>query len=161
MKVSVAVDRTGVPVGVLTAAANVADAHQAGDTLGAIPDGVEPVAGTPVIADKGYDSDPLRAELAADGCRLIAPHRKNRTRPATTDGRRLRRCRQRGNPDMIDVAVVGAGPANAPAALRIAQLGDRTVLVSRGEFGGLAANGPRPRSSRLGLLFPRTLRAPV
>jgi IS5 family transposase len=95
MKVSVAVDRTGVPVGVLTAAANVADAHLAADTLGAIPEGVEPAAGTPVIADKGYDSDPLREELAAEGYRLIAPHRKNRTRPATNDGRRLRRYKRR------------------------------------------------------------------
>src|SRR5262245_14517807 len=71
MKVSMAVDRTGVPVGVLTAAANVADVGLAADTLGSIPEGVEPPAGTPVIADKGYDSDPLRAELAAEGYRLI------------------------------------------------------------------------------------------
>ena len=95
MKVSVAVDRTGVPVGVLTAAANAADVTLAADTLGSIPEGVEPPAGTPVIADRGYDSDPLRAELAAEGYRLIAPHRKNRRKPATNDGRRLRRYKRR------------------------------------------------------------------
>ena len=95
MKVSVVVDRGGVPVGVLTAAANVADVDLAADTLGAIPDGVEPPPMAPVVADKGYDSDPLRDELAAEGYRLIAPHRKNRTRPATTDGRRLRRYKRR------------------------------------------------------------------
>jgi dihydrolipoamide dehydrogenase len=44
-----------------------------------------------------------------------------------------------------DVAVIGAGPAGIVAALRAADLGARTVLVSRGEFGGMAANdGPVP-----------------
>jgi transposase len=95
MKVALAVDRTGAPVGVLTAAATVAEVDLAGDTLGAIPEGVEPPDMAPVIADKGYDSDPLREGLAAEGYRLIAPHRKNRKRPATNDGRRLRRYKRR------------------------------------------------------------------
>ena len=44
-----------------------------------------------------------------------------------------------------DVAVVGAGPAGIVAALRAADLGARTVLIVRGEFGGMAANdGPVP-----------------
>jgi len=30
-----------------------------------------------VIADKGYDSDPLRARLAQRGIELICPYRKN------------------------------------------------------------------------------------
>src|SRR2546428_12718203 len=46
---------------------------------------------------------------------------------------------------MIDVLVIGAGPAGVLAALRAADLGARTVLVSRAEFGGMAANdGPVP-----------------
>jgi pyruvate/2-oxoglutarate dehydrogenase complex dihydrolipoamide dehydrogenase (E3) component len=46
---------------------------------------------------------------------------------------------------MIDVLVVGAGPAGVLAALRAADLGARTVLVTRAEFGGMAANdGPVP-----------------
>src|SRR2546430_7518419 len=46
---------------------------------------------------------------------------------------------------MIGVLVIGAGPAGVLAALRAADLGARTVLVTRTEFGGMAANdGPVP-----------------
>src|SRR4029434_3391775 len=45
----------------------------------------------------------------------------------------------------MDVLVIGAGPAGVVAALRAADLGARTALVSRDEFGGMAANdGPGP-----------------
>jgi len=46
---------------------------------------------------------------------------------------------------MTDVVVIGAGPAGAVAALRAADLGARTVLVTSSAFGGMAANdGPVP-----------------
>jgi len=46
---------------------------------------------------------------------------------------------------MFDVLVIGAGPAGIVAALRAAELGARTALVTRGDFGGMAANdGPIP-----------------
>src|SRR5215472_8145464 len=41
--------------------------------------------------------------------------------------------------------VIGAGPAGVVAALRAADFGTRTILVTRDEFGGMAANdGPVP-----------------
>lgn len=49
----------------------------------------------PVLADRAHDSDPLRQELAEDGYRLLAPHRRNWVRPPTDDGRRTRRYRRR------------------------------------------------------------------
>src|SRR5215831_13127541 len=46
---------------------------------------------------------------------------------------------------MTDVLIVGAGPAGVVAALRAADLGAQTVLVTNAKFGGMAANdGPVP-----------------
>jgi transposase len=46
-----------------------------------------------LIADRGYDSDPLRKRLARRGIELICPHR--RVKPPTQDGRKLRRYKRR------------------------------------------------------------------
>ncbi len=48
-----------------------------------------------LIADRAYDSDPLDARLAERGIELIAPHRRNRRKPRTQDGRKLRRYKRR------------------------------------------------------------------
>ena len=49
-----------------------------------------------LIGDRAYDSDPLDARLEQQhGIELIAPHKSNRRRPKTQDGRKLRRyCRR-------------------------------------------------------------------
>jgi dihydrolipoamide dehydrogenase len=46
---------------------------------------------------------------------------------------------------MLDVLVIGGGPAGVVAALRAGDLGAKTALVTRDQFGGMAANdGPVP-----------------
>jgi transposase len=48
-----------------------------------------------LIYDRSADSDPLRERLKRRGIDLICPHRRNRTKPKTQDGRKLRRYRRR------------------------------------------------------------------
>ena len=49
-----------------------------------------------MIGDKAYDSDPLDERLRNEyGMELIAPHKVNRKKPKTQDGRPLRRYRKR------------------------------------------------------------------
>jgi transposase len=56
------------------------------------------IAGKPekLIGDKAYDCDKLDDYLLKKhGVELIAPHRRNRTKPKTQDGRKLRRHKRR------------------------------------------------------------------
>ena len=49
-----------------------------------------------MIGDKAYDSDPVDQRLIKEhGTELIAPHKANRKRPKTQDGRTLRRYKRR------------------------------------------------------------------
>ena len=48
-----------------------------------------------LVGDKAYDSDPLDSELSKLGIDMIAPHRKNRKKPKTQDGRKLRSYKRR------------------------------------------------------------------
>jgi transposase len=48
-----------------------------------------------VIADRGYDSDPLRERLQQRGIELIAPYRSNNLERRHEDGRKLRRYQRR------------------------------------------------------------------
>ena len=49
-----------------------------------------------IIGDKAYDSDELDERLSNErGVEMIAPHRKKRKKPATQDGRKLRRYKRR------------------------------------------------------------------
>ena len=48
-----------------------------------------------VVADKAYDSDPLDERLKKKGIELIAPHKRNRKKKKTQDGRKLRHYKKR------------------------------------------------------------------
>src|SRR3974377_230649 len=48
-----------------------------------------------LIGDRAYDGDPLDDDLRRDGIEMVAPHRSNRRKGATQDGRRLRRYTRR------------------------------------------------------------------
>jgi transposase len=91
-KIMVLTDGRGLPLAVDTASASP---HEV--TL------IEPLLqkrllrGKPrrLIYDAAADSDPLRTRLAKRGIELICPHRVNRVKPPTQDGRPLRRYRRR------------------------------------------------------------------
>jgi IS5 family transposase len=93
MKLEVVADTSGLPLGMAAAGANVGESDLLMPALRDVP--LEVPAGTPVLADKGHDSDPLRDEMTEAGFEPIIPHRKNRVRPSRNDGRRLRRYRRR------------------------------------------------------------------
>ena len=93
MKLEVVTDATGLPLGMALAAASAGEAQLLVPALDDVP--LEIPAGTPVIADRGHDSDPLRDTLEAEGFVPVIPHRRNRVRPSRNDGRRLRRYRRR------------------------------------------------------------------
>jgi len=96
----VVADGAGVPLGSALASASPAEVTLVEETLHAIAV-PRPGPGRPrqnperLIGDKAFDSDPLRSRLAQRGIELIAPHRQNRTKPPTQDGRPLRRYRRR------------------------------------------------------------------
>jgi transposase len=85
-------DATGLPLAVHTASASPHEVTLVEATVDAIV-----TVGLPerLVGDRAYDSDPLDAKLAADGIEVIAPHRRGRVRPATQDGRVLRRYKRR------------------------------------------------------------------
>ena len=97
----VVVDGCGLPLGNYLHSASPAEVKLAETTLATIRVGRSHHSGRPrqkpmrVIADKAYDSDPLRERLRQRGIELICPHKRNRVRPATQDGRALRRYRRR------------------------------------------------------------------
>jgi hypothetical protein len=84
------VEGQGVPLGDHLHATSPSEVKLVQATLKMIRVGRWHRAGRPrhklrgLIADRGYDSDPLREQLTAGGIELIAPHRKNRPRSRAT-----------------------------------------------------------------------------
>jgi len=73
MKLEVVTDKSGLPLGVAAAAADVPESDLLLPALDDVP--VPVPAGTPVVADKGHDSDPLRDDLEEAGFTPVIPHR--------------------------------------------------------------------------------------
>jgi transposase len=86
-------DAFGLPVSVSTSSARPHEVKLVDDALDAcfLKNVPEKITG-----DMAYDSDRLDKRLAEErGVELIAPHKSNRVKPATQDGRTLRRYRKR------------------------------------------------------------------
>ena len=86
-------DAKGLPIAIDTASASPHEVTLVEATLDAcfleeVPENV--------IGDKAYDSDPLDERLAKErNVSMIAPHKSNRCKPPTQDGRPLRRYKRR------------------------------------------------------------------
>ena len=96
----VVVDGQGIPLGSKLESASPGEVTLAEPTL----ERIQVPRGGPgrprnrplrVVADKAYDSDPLRWRLLKRGIVLISPHRSGRKKPSLNDGRELRRYRKR------------------------------------------------------------------
>ena len=88
----VVADNASLPLAIHAASASPHEVTLVGETL---LQSFVTEAPERLIGDKAYDSDPLDAELAERGIELIAPHRANRKKAPTQDGRKLRRyCRR-------------------------------------------------------------------
>ena len=85
-------DGSGLPLAVCAASASPHEVTLVGVTLEASFLEERPEK---LIGDRAYDSDPLDQALAEEGIEMIAPHRKNRRKPKTQDGRKLRRYKRR------------------------------------------------------------------
>jgi len=97
----VVVDGEGLPLGKQLYSASPNEVRLAEETLASVRVSRRHRRGRPrekarrVIADRAFDSDPLRERLEARGIELIVPHRWNRSKPRRQDGRALRRYRRR------------------------------------------------------------------
>src|ERR1700733_10705307 len=91
-KIMLLVDGRGTPLGVDIASASPAEVKLI-ETL--LTKRVLPRRPQRLLYDRAADSDPLRKRLAQRRIELICPHRRGRQRPATQDGRALRRYKRR------------------------------------------------------------------
>ena len=95
----VVVDGEGIPLACHLTSASPSEVKLLEPTLDKLPDlkTKEDESSRPkrLILDRGYDSDPLRARLTERGIEVICPHRRNRKKPKTQDGRKLRRYKRR------------------------------------------------------------------
>jgi Transposase DDE domain len=92
-KLMAVADRSGLPLAVYPASAAPHEITLVGETLAQVFTAERPER---LIGDKAYDSDPLDEELREQGVEMIAPHKSNRKKAPTQDGRVLRRYKEGG-----------------------------------------------------------------
>lgn len=92
VKIMAIVDKHGLPLSVTTHAANHHEVTLVQLSLDFYMIEAKPVN---LIGDKAYDSDKLDDDLRDQCIQMIAPHKQNRVKPKTQDGRRLRRYQRR------------------------------------------------------------------
>ncbi|MBI5617547.1 MAG: IS5 family transposase [Gammaproteobacteria bacterium] len=86
-------DRHGFPLRICVGSAS---SHEVTLVEGTLDNLVVDEAPEKLIGDKAYDSDPFDARLERErAIELIAPHKSNRRKLPTQDGRKLRRYRNR------------------------------------------------------------------
>lgn len=86
------VDGHGTPLAATTASANRAEVNLIEPLIEQRTTRRRPKR---LLYDKAADSDPLRTRLGLRRVELVCPHRSNRKRPPTQDGRPLRRYKRR------------------------------------------------------------------
>jgi transposase len=125
-------DAAGLPLSVHVAAASPHEVTLVASTLAA-----RFIRTTPrrLIGDRAYDSDPLDRTLKQRGIEMIAPHKENRVRPRTQDGRVLRRSRRRWKIERLNAwlqnfrRVVTRYEVRAENFLGFVQLGCMLILL--------------------------------
>ena len=87
----------GIPIGLAIDAANVAETALglAAVMMALVTLPVKAGRLIPLLADRAYDCDWLRQQLARLGLQLVSKHRRNRRRAPTSDGRWERRLKRR------------------------------------------------------------------
>src|SRR5215217_2906798 len=85
-------DGSSVPLALYTESASPHEVTLVGATLASAFLKEKPQR---LVGDRAYDSDTLDETLIEQGIEMIAPHRKNRKKRKTQDGRKLRRYKRR------------------------------------------------------------------
>ena len=85
-------DSNGLPIAISTHEASTHEVKLVEETISKC---FTPTKPKRLIGDMAYDSDPLDKVLRKKRIKMIAPHKSNRVKPPTQDGRELRRYRRR------------------------------------------------------------------
>lgn len=92
-KIMPIIDKDSRSLATLTTSANPHEITLLTDVIEDLPEGTRPEV---LVGDKACDSDVHDETLRKQDIELIAPHKQNRQKPKTQDGRKLRRMKKDG-----------------------------------------------------------------